>query len=45
MTLKEAKKILSEFQLWRRGAETEMISPKIIGVAIDVILKHLGNEK
>jgi hypothetical protein len=38
MTTKEAIKILEEHNEWRRGAETEMLNPTQIGLAIDVLL-------
>ena len=41
MELQQAIKILSYHQKWRRGALIEMLDPKDIGEAIDVILKHL----
>lgn len=41
MTLEEAIKILKEYNEWRRGAETEMLHPKTIGEAIDVVLEEL----
>lgn len=40
MKIDKAIEVLKEFNTWRRGAETEMLSPKEIGVAIDAIIKH-----
>lgn len=37
----EALKILVEYNEWRRGAETEMLPPKLIGQAIDVAIECL----
>ena len=41
MTREETLKILIEYQEWRRGAETEMLPPKLIGEAIDVAIDCL----
>lgn len=41
MTKEEALKILIEYNKWRRGAETPMLDPKIIGQAIDVAIECL----
>tara|TARA_R110002051_G_scaffold289389_1_gene352398 strand:+ start:685 stop:834 length:150 start_codon:yes stop_codon:yes gene_type:complete len=38
MTLPEAIKILKEHNSWRRGDDSEMISTKILGIAIDLIV-------
>jgi len=43
MTLKEAIEILRKHNEWRRGADVEMISPKKVGEAIDVIIAHYDN--
>ncbi len=46
MTLKEAVKILEAHNIWRRGSDDEPTDPKQLGIAIDVIVKHLKeNEK
>ena len=45
MTLPEAIKILKEHNELRRGDDSEMISPKILGIAIDLIVEHLEAEK
>lgn len=37
----EALKILVEYNEWRRGAESPMLDPKIIGQAIDVAIECL----
>jgi hypothetical protein len=34
----EAIAIVRQYQAWRRGADTTMISPKIIGEAIDALI-------
>lgn len=45
MTKKEALKILTEHQLWRRGSdEVPMATPKQLGEAIDVAIKQLGGK-
>ena len=41
MTEKEALKILVEHNKWRRGSETEMLPPKLIGEAIDIAIECL----
>jgi hypothetical protein len=38
MTYQEAIKILKIHQLWRLGAEIEMLEPKVLTEAIDTIL-------
>ena len=45
MTLPEAIKILKEHNEWRRGDDSEMINPTTLGIAIDLIVKHLEAEK
>lgn len=40
MKLDEAVGILKRHQEWRRGAEIEMTTPKLLGEAIDEICKH-----
>lgn len=45
MTLPEAVKILKEHNSWRRCDDSEMISPKILGIAIDLIVEYLEAEK
>lgn len=37
MTLTQALTILREHNKWRRGADIEMIDPKTLGEAIDVV--------
>jgi hypothetical protein len=39
MTLPQAIEILTQYNHWRRGAETAQIEPKIIGIAIDTVIK------
>lgn len=41
LTVKEAIKIVSRHNLWRRGAEIPMENPKELGVALDVVLREL----
>ena len=41
MTLHEAIAILEEYQAWRLGIEKEMINPKALTQAIDVILNEV----
>lgn len=41
MKYREACKILHHYQKWRRGAKTEPLHPKIIGLAIDAAIKGL----
>ena len=41
MELKEAIKILELYQLWRIGSDIEMIHPKVLTKAIDLILKEV----
>ena len=47
MTVEEAVYILKKHNEWRREtkypSKAEMISPKIVGIAIDTIVEH--NEK
>lgn len=41
MSKDEALKILIEYNKWRRGDESQMLDPKIIGQAIDVAIDCL----
>lgn len=41
MEKEKALEILVEYNLWRRGAETPMLDPKIVGQAIDVAIECL----
>ena len=44
MTIKKAIEITKHHQAWRRGAEIEMLSPREIGIAIDVLIEKVeGN--
>ena len=47
MEIKEAIEILENHNYWRRDnsvpSETEMISPKELGIAIDKIVEHFKN--
>ena len=38
----EAKLILKRYQEWRLGANTEILDPKIITEAINVVLKEFN---
>lgn len=40
MKLKEAIETMKAHNKWRRGAETGRVSPKGLGVAIDVLINH-----
>ena len=44
MEIQEALRIVKEFQCWRRGADTEMLPPALIGQAIDVAIECLKNK-
>lgn len=41
MTLPEAIKIIEHYQKWRLGADIEMIHPKILTQALDLILDEV----
>lgn len=41
MRIEVALEILKDYNKWRRGAEMEMPSPKIIGEAIDQIINYV----
>ena len=41
MTKPKTIEILHTFNRWRRGADIEHPSPKLIGEAIDAAIKHL----
>ena len=47
MNLRKALLVLTEYNKWRLGAQIEMLNPKLITEAIEVILKHYEktNEK
>ena len=45
MEIQQAIKILRYHQKWRRGALIEMLDPKDIGEAIDVILGYFKKEE
>lgn len=42
MTIKQAIKILTRANRWRRGAEIEMPDPKEYGEAVDVAIAVMG---
>ena len=44
MTKNQCVKILTDYNAWRRGAETEMIRPEIVGLAIERAI-HLLKQK
>lgn len=39
MDKEEALKVAKEFNKWRRGANTEMLNPEVIGIALDVLIE------
>jgi len=41
MTILEAIKILEHYQSWRVGSDIEMIHPKVLTKAIDLILNEV----
>jgi hypothetical protein len=45
MTKKECIDILKKHNFWRRGGKTEMLNPKLIGMAIDKAIKLLEGMK
>jgi len=40
MTLQQAIAIIEAHQIWRRGADTPMVEPNDLGIAIDVLLNN-----
>lgn len=44
MTKEEALNILHNFQKWRRGANTAMLDPKIVGEALDIAIRVLRKD-
>ena len=40
MNLRKALLVLTEYNKWRLGGPIEMLNPKLITEAIEVILKH-----
>lgn len=45
MKVKIALEILKEYQLWRLGADTEMLHPKQITEALDIAINELEKNK
>lgn len=50
MKIKKARKVLEDFNKWRRDSSSEIPSykihtPKDIGIAIDVAVKHLKKKE
>ena len=44
MELKQAIGILETHNRWRRGEDSEpMLNPREIGIAIDIVVKHVKN--
>ena len=41
MKLQSAIQILKRHNEWRRGAEIDQVDPKLIGMAIDTVVKYL----
>lgn len=44
MTEKQALNILKRYQEWRLGADTEMIEPKEITEAIDIVINVIDTK-
>jgi hypothetical protein len=44
MKIETAIQILEKHNNWRRGADIEQESPKLVGVAIDTVIKHFKNK-
>jgi hypothetical protein len=44
MTIQVALSILETHQRWRQGAEIQMAEPKVISIALDVVLSYFKNE-
>ena len=40
MTLDDAVRILRAYNSWRRGDESKMLSPELVGLAIDTVLEN-----
>lgn len=40
MTLEEAVEILDHHNRWRRGASIATVDPRLLGIAIDVVIKE-----
>ena len=40
MTIDEAITILKGHNAWRRGDDSDMLNPKLVGQAIDVVVAH-----
>lgn len=46
MTFEEAVDILQEHNKWRRGeGNIEMVNPKTLGIAIDIIITKIRKER
>lgn len=45
MTLDEAIKIVDQYQKWRVGSDIDMVHPKILTQAINIILKEVKKKK
>lgn len=46
MTLQEAVKLLDKHNKWRRGDDTlEMVEPKDLGMAIELIVEHFNTKE
>lgn len=45
MDIEKAIGILKRHNMWRRGADIEMTSPKKLGEAIDIIVTHYEKSK
>lgn len=45
MNIEKAIETLKRHNMWRRGADIEMASPKKLGEAIDTIVNHYEKSK
>lgn len=45
MNIEKAIGVLKRHNIWRRGADIEMTSPKKLGEAIDTIVNHYEKSK
>lgn len=43
MIKQEAAKILRDHNIWRRGADTPMTGPKLLGEALETAIRELGS--
>lgn len=45
MDIKEAVKIIERYNIWRRGADTEIVEPTILGNAMDTVIKYIKEKE